>query len=246
MQSEPVADRETTGADPAEREALRRSLYRPGDTEDDQRRFAALGSSTPTPKPADAGSEIEATVPVRRRRGPVAGLAAVAALGVVALLLGRGGDEPAADPGPDTTAQQQVTGAEIRSALLVPPSDAPRPTPIATSLGGVDTGLQRFQGRSGTVVPVDVAEAQRQDGTLLVMMASPEGDRVHWTATRPSRRPGFSEVVAGGDADASGTQPAYSVLIYDGSPPTRVAVEAPAGTPWTLTVAFLPRGRYDQ
>ncbi len=237
-----MADRETTGADPAEREALRRSLYRPGATDEDRRRYAALA-----PVVEQQPQDPPPTLPRRPRWPAAALLAGVAAACVAALLLGRG-EAPAPEVA-ETVRPADVTGTEVRAALVVPRPDAPRPTPIATSLAGVDTRLQRFHGRGPTALAIDTSTAQRQNGTLLVMMSSPAAGRVHWYATRPARQPGhagWAEVVASGDADGTAVEPAYSVLVYDGSPPSRLAVKAPTGSRWTLTVAFLPRGRSDQ
>ena len=240
-----MEERRSAQVDPAHLEALRRRLYQPDASDDDRRRFTALDTAVAPAPPQDE----EQPAPPHRLLRPAVALAVVAAMGAVLLVSNRPDASTSPSPAVSEAVHAVIAGSEIRRELVVPQPDAPRATSIPTSLAGVQTRLQRFDGRGSAVVTIDTSDAQQVNGTLLVMLRATPERTVEWAATRPTRQPGHSqyvEVVATGVADGPDSLPAYGMHVYDGSPPSRLMVQDRGSGTWTLTVAFLPRRQSEQ
>lgn len=233
-----------TSAEREHREALRRRLYRPGATEEDRRRFAQLAAD-----PVPIADPRVPAAPVRRpaRRLAVAATAAAALIAVVGLALTMRPATPteSASAAQPAEAQAVSTQEAVQADLVATTPDSPQATPVATTVAGVPTRLQRFHGRGSAVVAIDTREAQRADGTMLVMLTAASSDPMSWYATRASTGPdraAYAQVVARSDDRFDPRDPPeYSICQYDGAPPTRLSVSDSGTGAWTLTIAFLPR-----
>lgn len=215
--------------DRVEAEALRRRLYAPEATEEDRRRYAAAAPAVQAVRP----------VPRRRPRVPIAVvvLAAVLVAAGGAALTGR-------------LARPDATDAP-RAIVTAAPSSAPTPPVISgpveqvpVRIDGVAAVGQRLRGEGQAVVPIDTSSASFRGGSVSVVLASADGRPMGWEVRGLVTRQDWSsyQQVIGRSAGADRRgDPTAVTTPYTGAPPLWVAVEAPAGAIWTLTVALTSR-----
>lgn len=217
--------------DPVEAEALRRRLYAPDATEEDRRRYAVVAPAAPDLQPA----------PTHRPRVPV-GMVVVAAILVAAAaaaLTGRLARSDVADP-PRAIATAAPTAAPTQPVISGPAERVP------VQIDGVAAVGQRLRGEGQAVVPIDTSSASFRGGSVAVALSSADGRPMGWEVRGLITRQDWSsyEQVIGRSAGADRRGiPAAVTTPYTGAPPLWIAVQAPAGASWTLTVALTgPKG----
>lgn len=223
--------------DPVEAEALRRRLYAPEATEEDRRRYAVVAPPVRDVRP----------VPRRRPRVPVAVVLVAAVLVAVggAALTGRLARPDATDaPRANTTAAPIAaptaapSAAPTRSAISGPVERVP------VRIDGVAAVGQRLRGEGQAVVPIDTSSASFRGGSVAVVLSSADGRPMGWEVRGLVTRQDWSSyqqvIGRSAGADRRGV-PAAETTPYTGAPPLWIAVEAPAGAIWTLTIALTSR-----
>lgn len=213
--------------DPVEAEALRRRLYAPEATEEDRRRYAVVAPAVRDVRPA----------PRRRPRVPVAVVVVAAVLVAAggAALTGRLARSDVTDP-PRAIAER--TAAPTQPVFSGPAERVP------VRIDGVAATGQRLRGEGQAVVPIDTSSASFRGGSVAVVLSSADGRPMGWEVRALVTRQDWSSyqqvIGRSAGADRRGVQTAVTTP-YTGAPPLWVAVEAPAGAIWTLTVAFTNR-----
>ncbi|WP_375406309.1 hypothetical protein [uncultured Amnibacterium sp.] len=217
--------------DPVEAEALRRRLSAPDATEEDRRRYAVVAPDAPDLRPA----------PTHRRRVPV-GMVVVAAILVAAggaALTGRPARPDVADT-PRAIATAAPTAAPTQPVISGPAVRVP------VQIDGVAAVGQRLRGEGQAVVPIDTSSASFRGGSVAVVLSSADGRPMGWEVRGLVTRQDWSSyqqvIGRSAGADRRGI-PAAVTTPYTGAPPLWIAVQAPAGASWTLTVALTgPKG----
>lgn len=208
----------------AEREALRRRLYRPGATEEDRLRYAQLLPSEP-PAPPTA----RAATPRRRRA------ALPFALGAAVLLVLGGG----------LLVVHGLAAPEVPVVTAQPAAVARRILPTQGVVAPIDGALRpalRVEGNGSAVVALDVTGASFDGGRLAVVLSATDHRPVGWTAAVLETRrdwTSYRRVVAARPARDRFESTRADDMDYRGAPPRWITVQAPADTVWTLTVAFV-------
>ncbi|GAA2753593.1 hypothetical protein CLV52_2147 [Amnibacterium kyonggiense] len=223
---------------------LRRRLYHPDATDADRRAYELLADrldeaprSATGPAPVhepEPEPEPISTRQARSRHRPLLLVAAGAGLAVAAATAFLGAR--AAAPGPaDASTAPIWAGAAA-------PTAAPAPTPIVLERGGIRLAAQQTLGSGSAILPLRLDTAPANGGRLLVRLTSSDPSPVGWLAERPRTDPdgpGGVEVVATDPPALRQGRTGPADVRWSGPPPTEVVVRAPAGTGWSITVAFL-------
>jgi hypothetical protein len=232
---------------------LRRCLYRDGATEEDLRRYAEERALLDAEQRGDLDSNPSVAEPAgaamqhHTHRLLVALFAAA-----VVLLAGTGVSitaravHPTARPTSATSATppeqgsiEDIGGGQtlVQEAAVV----ASPPTEVVV-VEGMAATAQQYQGTGDAVVALDLSAAPFGGSRGVVMLSSSTPSTIAWRALRLVTRRDwttYEQIVDQGTVAAGRRVPSPIDFHYVGSPPSRIAIEAPFGVRWTLLVAFL-------
>ena len=207
----------------AERERLRRALYRPGATEADRARYAgAAPEPEPEPEPPSA-------VPAPRRlqvRTGVGAALVVAGAAAVALVAVPAPTSPTASTPPSR-----------------PAADSTPWQPDVRQVGTTytDAGVvQAFQGRGPATAVLDGDVMPHDGGRLSVVLAPSATALIGWQVRRQVPVDGASDQLIAQRSVTERTGVAMPIVFpFVGGPPTTVRVQAPDDVSWSLVVTSL-------
>jgi hypothetical protein len=217
----------TESAEARRLDDLRRALYRADASDADVRRYLSERlKAGPAPAPAPQ---------VSRRRPRRTLLAIGAALVLLSTLaVGVRLEQPAATIQATRAPRPVPTSVGDAAAVL-------GPTRVAVLVDGEAVSGFRFEGSGSVVLPFDPPPGSYDGGRAVVALVTGEPAPVVWRALRLTTRQdwtSFPQVLAQGTAGRAVDLPATEAFGYRGLPPTRVAVEAPVGTRWSLVVGI--------
>ena len=238
----------------ARAERLRRSLYRPGASDEDVQAYSAVretGQGAAEP----AG---DAPAPPPEPGGPTRRTVAAAAALVVALGAGASGLQLSARGGPRTAGPTPTPRTPQPMRVLAPttlPLTTAERAQLSRDLGnGRPAGIRSFlltrpyprdlprlgrrtvlesTGAGGDAVPIVVAEPDDTPGRMTVLIAVESDARVFWTASRAG-----VGVFSRGGRQAGGALTSAGFDHPAGGRPDLVAVSAPIGVRWGLAVVL--------
>ncbi len=226
----------------AERERLRRALYRPGAGDAERQRYEraaaeavpALPQGDPAPGPRSPARDARA----RRwpRRAPSAALPAVAVLVVAGGLLAwpvAAGSAPGPTPSASATPAPSGSPDAVRAVW--------RPDVRALGTAYTDAGVvQSFHGRGPATAVLDADALPGDGGRLSVVLAPSDTALVGWQVRRAVPVDGASDQLIAARSVTERRGVAVPIEFpYDGGAPDRVRVDAPDGVAWTLVVTAL-------
>ncbi len=235
MRTEPEP---SAGDDAVRIDALRHRLYRADASEEDVRRYLAA-QPEPVAPAEDLPGQPLATMSGVRRRALLGVMAGAAALAAVAALISTDRGAPA------VTASSPAPAADVRDigegrTLAVEEGTVSAPVRAATSVHGVAAVGLRYEGRGNAVVAFDPPTGAIDGGRMKVALSTSGTAPVAWRALlivlRGDGRSYPAVLARGRTGEPRGTADP-TTFIYPTGPPSRIAVEAPAGSAWSLLVA---------
>ena len=235
--------RDPEADDGAERvDELRRRLYRSGATEEDVRRYLAERAEQPAPVEESREQPPAGGAPWVARRALIGAGAALAGAAAIATLVRV--DRRAAQVKDPSTPPEALPGnvEDIGEGQVIAVDEGAVSAPVraATSVRGVAAVGLRYTGRGNAVVPFDPPTGAVEGGRMMVVLTASGTAPVAWRALlivlRGDGR-SYPAVLARGRTREPWGMAGPTTFVYPTSPPTRIAVEASAGTGWTLLVA---------
>ena len=198
----------------------------------------------PTALQPDPSSTVQETRVARRTSRPlvIAGaLAGAAALCAAIVLLQSPGQryEPvaqASSPAPPLPAVQVQGRVPHVSERFTDDGGTPQGTTVEVAVDGTRVLAQRFSGSGPALVPLITGGAPLDGGLLTVTLHSKDREEVSWQTDAAQDRAGSTSTLLTPTARTSSS--GATSVEYRGAPPSRIRVTAPAGTGWTLVVAF--------
>lgn len=239
-QSGRVAEQQGSPEGASRLDDLRRRLYRADATDADVQRYEAERALVAEDAPDPPAEPVAPPATPRHRAVLLLGATAVAGIALLAAV--RTG-QPAVEAGPASASPsagrslvQDVGEGQVLAVELGSVSD---PMSVPVSIRGTAVAGQRFLGRGNAVVAFHPPGAVTDGGRAMVVLTangpSPVGWRALLTMTR-NETTTYPIVMARGQNQQGAGLATPTTFVFPGSPPTRIAVEAPSDVRWTLVV----------
>lgn len=239
--------------DDADQEQLRRRLYEPGASQADIEAYRAV-----EPRGAPEHHDVGAVRSRSALRAGAAGAAiALAAVGVVALVVAHPFAPSRDVPTPTTTTAAVDAGevpvpASARAAFLSAFDDGDDPQLLGWLDAHPDALLTRLRGAGrpdsteftgvgpATITLSPTTPAERS-GRFTVVLVTDQASRFEWEATRVAMsndRSGPEQPVATHDGSSRAGVPVSGTVVYSTGVPTRLTVLLPTGARWAAVVVY--------
>jgi hypothetical protein len=221
---------------------LRRCLYRDGATEEDLRRYAEERAALSDDQNPLTEPFADSVVHRSHRLSVAASAGAIVLLAGIGIAVTARPAHPWAVPTPAAHAAPLTTSLPQAAAPIQEANVVTSPPTQVVVIDGTAATAQQYEGMGDAVVVLDMSSVSLYGARGMVMLSSTRAAPIAWSALRLAVRrdwTSYEQVVAHGTVAGGPGGAAPIGFDYVGSPPSRIAIEAPSGTRWTVVVAFL-------